>query len=131
MYFEAVGNYNNYQTELSVPIYVTLYMSVIRYMLQIQFQQLVITVFVSINIQTNELRRFMEYYAEYSLRVHRRLEETVASLKMETRTFPEDCLLVMARFPLGVVSPRNLALKKCFNKSVQFVNMLAYQILLT
>jgi hypothetical protein len=131
MYFEAVGNCNNYQTELSVPIYVTLYMSVIRYMLQIQFQQLLITMFVSINIQTNELRRFMEYYAVYSRRVHRRLEETVASLKMETRTFPEDCLLVMAHFPLGVVSPRNLALKKCFNKSVQFVNMLAYQILLT
>jgi hypothetical protein len=82
--------------------------------------------FVSINIQTNERRRFMEYYAVYSCGVHRSLEESVGFLKMETRTFPEDRL--MAHFTLGV--PRNLALKKCFNESVQFVNnVLAYKVL--
>jgi hypothetical protein len=54
----------------------------------------------------------------YSRRVHRRLEEPVAFLKMETRTIPEDRLI--AHFTLGIVSPRNLALKKCCNESVQF-----------
>jgi len=62
----------------------------------------------------------MGYYAVYSRRVHRRLEEPIASLKVETRTFPEDRL--MAHFTLGFVSPRNLALKKCFNECVQSVN---------
>jgi hypothetical protein len=90
--------------------------------------KILITTFVSINIQTNEHRRFKD--GVYSRRVHRRSEKPVASLKLETRTFPEDRL--MAHFTLGVVSPRNIALKKCFNESVQFVhNMRAYKLLRT
>jgi len=88
--------------------------------LAFHFISFLITVFVSINMQTNEHRRVMDYHAVYSPRVYRRLEEPVASLKLETHTFPEDRL--MALFTLGFVSPRNLALKKCFNEHVLFVN---------